>query len=67
MLVTFDIIIAYLEASLARHADNKALSAAVACSWYALDKYYRLTDNSPVYTAALLLHPSYYKHYLDVM
>lgn len=66
MLVTFDIIIAHLEASLARHADNKALSAAVACSWYALDKYYRLTDDSPVYTAALLLHPSYRKHYLDV-
>lgn len=66
MLVTFDIIIAHLGASLARHADKKALSAAVTCSWYALDKYYRLTDDSPVYTAALLLHPSYRKHYLDV-
>lgn len=66
MLVTFDIIIAHLEASLAQHADNKALSAAITCSWYALDKYYRLTDDSPVYTAALLLHPSYRKHYLDV-
>jgi len=66
MFVTFDIIIAHLEASLARYADNKALSAAVTCGWYALDKYYRLTDDSPVYTAALLLHPSYRKHYLDV-
>lgn len=66
MLVTFDIVIAHLEASLARHADNEALTAAITCSWYALDKYYRLTDDSPVYTAALLLHPSYRKHYLDV-
>ena len=32
LLVTFDIIIAYLEASLARHANNKAISTAVTCS-----------------------------------
>lgn len=52
MLVTFDIVVAHLEASLARHADNEALTAAITCSWYALDKFYRLTADSP-YTQLL--------------
>jgi hAT family C-terminal dimerisation region len=35
-------------------------------AWEKLNKYYNLTDNShQIYAAALLLHPSYRKHYFD--
>jgi hypothetical protein len=29
-----------------------------------LDKYYRLTDESPAYVAAIVLHPSHKWHYI---
>ncbi|EJP61009.1 transposase-like protein [Beauveria bassiana ARSEF 2860] len=32
--------------------------------WAKLDKYYRLTDESPAYVAAIVLHPSYEWHYI---
>jgi hypothetical protein len=37
---------------------------AIMRAWYAFDKY-SLTDEAPVYAAALLLHPSRRKHYID--
>jgi len=33
--------------------------------WYKLDKYYTLTDQSPICAAAVLLHPVLRKAYLD--
>ena len=38
---------------------------AIMRAWYAFDKYYSLTDGVPVYAAALLLHPSRRKRYID--
>ena len=38
---------------------------AIMRAWYAFDKYYSLTDEVPVYAAALLLHPSGRKRYID--
>jgi hypothetical protein len=64
MITTLDILIAHFKASQKRHANNAALISSITTSWYALDKYYKLTDDSPIYTAALLLHPSYRKQYL---
>lgn len=64
MITTLDILIAHFKASQKRHANNAALLSSITTSWYALDKYYKLTDDSPIYTAALLLHPSYRKQYL---
>lgn len=37
---------------------------AIEMGWFILDKYYALTDEAPVYTAALLLHPSRRLQYL---
>jgi hypothetical protein len=34
-------------------------------AWYAFDKYYQLIDQTGAYTAAILLHPSYRKSYLQ--
>jgi len=33
--------------------------------WFAFDKYYKLTDKTPAYAAALLLNPMLRKTYLD--
>lgn len=65
MLVSLDIIIAHFKASQSRHGNNSQLLASITTSWYAIDKYYNLTDDSPLYAAALLLHPSYRKQYLE--
>ena len=64
MITTLDILIAYFKASQKRYANNAALISSITTSQYALDKYYKLTDDSPIYTAALLLYPSYRKQYL---
>lgn len=67
MLTSLDIIIAHFKACRARFPNNEPFLAAVTASWFALtlDKYYKLTDDSPLYAAALLLHPSYRKQYLE--
>lgn len=65
MLTSLDIIIAHFKACRARFPNNEPFLAAVTTSWFALDKYYKLTDESPMYAAALLLHPSYRKQYLE--
>ncbi|EXL65349.1 hypothetical protein FOPG_18415, partial [Fusarium oxysporum f. sp. conglutinans race 2 54008] len=33
--------------------------------WAKLDKYYRLTEESPAYVAAIVLHPSHKWHYIQ--
>ncbi|KAG8664851.1 uncharacterized protein FPOAC1_013631 [Fusarium poae] len=33
--------------------------------WAKLDKYYRLTDESPAYVAAIVLHPLHKWHYIQ--
>jgi len=64
MITTLNILIAYFKASQKRYANNAALISSITTSWYTLNKYYKLTNNSPIYIAALLLYPSYYKQYL---
>ncbi|GIZ43027.1 hypothetical protein CKM354_000627100 [Cercospora kikuchii] len=40
------------------HAANSHLKAIVNLGWKKLDKYYRLSDRTPAYRAAVALHPS---------
>jgi hypothetical protein len=45
--------------------ENKPeLRACILTSWYVFDKYYQLSDESPVYAAALILHPSQRKAHI---
>ncbi|KFA81610.1 hypothetical protein S40288_09580 [Stachybotrys chartarum IBT 40288] len=41
-----------------RLSDNHCLRSCIAASWAIFDKYYQLTDESPAYGAAMILHPS---------
>ena len=47
------------------HISNTHLSASILTMWFAFNKYYALTDKTPVYTAALLLNPTLQKAYLN--
>lgn len=42
------------------------MTTRILASWFKFDKYYKLTDDSPVYVAAILLHPSLRQAYLQV-
>jgi hypothetical protein len=41
------------------------LEARVLASWFKFDKYYKLTDDIPIYAATVLLHLAYCKGYFD--
>ena len=47
------------------HRGNTSFSESIVIAWYAFDKYYQLIDETGAYTAAILLHPSYRKGYLQ--
>lgn len=46
-----------------KHSPNT--NARVLSSWFLYDKYYSLTDRTPVYGAAILLHPGLRRTYLQ--
>ena len=60
-----DIIVAHFEASKAKHAKNQNLLARITTAWHAFDKFYNLSDETPLYTCALLLQPADRKAYLE--
>jgi hypothetical protein len=45
------------ELTKAEEEDNLPLAAMVKCGWETLDKYFSLTDRTPGYVAAVVLHP----------
>merc|ERR1712072_638204 len=45
--------------------DNQAFTAAIMMCWYAFDKWFLATEETPVYAAAVLLHPSRRLRYLQ--
>ncbi|TKA38491.1 hypothetical protein B0A49_13668, partial [Cryomyces minteri] len=63
-LKSMDFLIKHYERSKSKHAGNPTLSSSIITSWFVFDKYYNLTDATPAYAAALLLHPSRRKAYL---
>ncbi len=65
-LSTMDILVKHFEKQRSKHANNAGFRNAILMAWHAFDKYYLLTDEVPAYAAALLLHPSRRKRYIDV-
>jgi hypothetical protein len=58
ILTTMDFLVQHYEQAITTHKHNKQLLSRIMVSWYKFDDYYKLTDNTPVYVAAILLHPS---------
>ncbi|PMB63341.1 hypothetical protein BM221_010812 [Beauveria bassiana] len=65
-LSTMDILVKHFEKQRSKHANNAGFENAILMAWHAFDKYYLLTDEVPAYAAALLLHTSRRKRYIDV-
>ena len=65
VLKVMDFLVIHLRQKRNEHIRNPRLSSSILKAWFALDKYYKLTDKTPVYAAALLLDPTARKAYLD--
>ncbi|OAQ62549.1 ribonuclease H-like protein [Purpureocillium lilacinum] len=57
-LFTMDVLHKHYTQTFQRLSDNHCLRSCIAASWAVFDKYYQLTDESPAYGAAMILHPS---------
>ena len=60
-----DFLIEHIKEMQQEYASNTHLSASLLMMWFAFNKYYTLTDKTPVYAAALLLNPTLQRAYLD--
>ncbi|KAK9443900.1 transposase-like protein [Metarhizium brunneum] len=64
LLYHMDILLKHFEDAKETYSDNQRLINSIHMGWFVLDKYYFKTDETPVYSAALLLHPSKRLKYL---
>ncbi|KAK5009145.1 hypothetical protein LTR28_002482 [Elasticomyces elasticus] len=60
-----DFLVHYLDAARKLYKREPIVLSRVLTCWYKFDKYYKLTEQSLVYAAAVLLHLSLRKQYLD--
>ena len=57
-LFTMDVLHKHYQLAFEKFRNKQQLLGCILTSWHVFDKYYQLSDESPVYTAALILHPS---------
>jgi hypothetical protein len=65
VLPTMDFLLEQFETAKCTYADDRFMSPCCNSGWAKLDKYYSLTDRSPVYIAALVLSPQWKWDYID--
>jgi len=65
VLLAMDYILTQFETGKTMHEGDPLMSSMYNSGWAKLDKYYRLTDESPAYVAAIVLHPSHKWHYIE--
>ncbi|KAM3505831.1 hypothetical protein MY10362_002714 [Beauveria mimosiformis] len=61
VLLTMEWLLKHLEESKLRHERDEEPYLRIGCNlgWMKLDQYYTLTEDSPAYLAALVLHPAF--------
>ncbi|KJZ69049.1 hypothetical protein HIM_11560 [Hirsutella minnesotensis 3608] len=64
VLLAMDFVLAQFEAGKEAHIDDPIMAPMYNSGWAKMDKYYCLTDESPAYVAAIVLHPSHKWHYI---
>ncbi|KAF5705165.1 ribonuclease H [Fusarium mundagurra] len=65
VLLAMDFVLAQFEAGKEANVDDPVMAPMYNSGWAKMDKYYRLTDESPAYVAAIVLHPSHKWHYIQ--
>lgn len=63
-LFTMDVLSKHYQQAFEKYKDNQELLGCVLTSWFVFDKYYQKVDESPAYSAALILHPSRRKQHI---
>lgn len=64
-LPALDYLMEEFEAGKAAYQGDTLLATCFNSGWAKLDKYYTLTDETPVYSTAVCLHPSYKMAYFE--
>ncbi|KAM3450574.1 hypothetical protein MY8738_008724 [Beauveria namnaoensis] len=64
LLYHMDILLKHFEDAKKKYSDHPCLIHSIHMGWFVLDKYYFKTDETPIYSTALLLHPSKRLKYL---
>ena len=64
-LFTIDVLHKHYTQAFDKYKNNPELLGCVLTSWYVFEKYYKLSDESPVYAVALSLHPSRRKAHIQ--
>jgi hypothetical protein len=57
-LFTMDVLEKHFKHVMEKYKDHQHLLGCILTSWHVFSKYYRLSDDNPVYASALILHPS---------
>jgi hAT family C-terminal dimerisation region/Domain of unknown function (DUF4413) len=65
VLPAMDFILGKFEEGKAKFKDHPSLSKMFNSGWSKLDKYYQLTEETPVYIAALVLNPRFKWQYIN--
>ncbi|KAM4063420.1 ribonuclease H-like protein [Hirsutella rhossiliensis] len=60
-----DVLHKHYQQAFEKYKLNQQLLGPVLTSWHVFDKYYRLSDETPAYGAALILHPSRGKAHIE--
>ena len=60
-----DFLVGHYKEQQQQHRNNLPLLNRILISWYKFDEYYKLTDESPAFTTAILLHPRLRRSYLE--
>ncbi|KAF2186044.1 hypothetical protein K469DRAFT_574307, partial [Zopfia rhizophila CBS 207.26] len=63
-LETMDFLIGHIKKTQDKHKGNENLSTSLLTMWFVFNKYYKLTNKTPVYAAALMLNPCNQRAYL---
>ncbi|RKK10689.1 hypothetical protein BFJ65_g14684 [Fusarium oxysporum f. sp. cepae] len=64
-ICSMDFLITHYKAAMQQFQHDITMADRIMTSWYKFDDYYKRTDDSPVYAAAILLHPSLRRAHLD--
>ena len=65
VLPSMDYLLEKLEVGKVEFANDSFMQPCINSSWAKLNKYYGLTDRTPVYTAAIVLVPSFKWSYFE--
>jgi hypothetical protein len=65
VICSMDFLITHYKAAMQQFQHDITMADRIMTSWYKFDDYYKRTDDSPVYAAAILLHPSLRRAHLD--